>query len=37
MDATKKEELKQAIQDFYNERQIKNKPNLNDFSLRIEN
>ena len=37
MDTTKKEELKQAIQDFYDERQIKNKPDLNDFSLRIEN
>ncbi len=37
IDAAKKEELKQAIQDFYDERQIKNKPNLDDFSLRIEN
>lgn len=37
IDATKKEELKQAIQDFYDNRTIETKPNPNDFSLKIEN
>ena len=37
IDSAQKENLKQAIQEFYDEKAIKNKPNLNDFSLRIEN
>jgi hypothetical protein len=36
IDLEKKEQLKQAVQTFYDERTINNKPNLNDFSLRIE-
>jgi hypothetical protein len=36
IDLGKKEQLKQAVQTFYDERTINNKPNLNDFSLRIE-
>ena len=36
IDLEKKEQLKQAVQMFYDERTINNKPNLNDFSLRIE-
>ena len=37
IDSTQKQELKQAIQDFYDERSIESKPNLNDFHLKIEN
>jgi hypothetical protein len=37
IDSAQKENLKQAIQEFYDEKAIKNKPNLNDFSLKIEN
>jgi hypothetical protein len=36
IDPQKKEQLKQAIQTFYDERSINSKPNLNDFSLEIE-
>ena len=36
LDAYQKEKLKQAIQDFYDERSIENKPNLNDFELKID-
>ena len=37
LDDQTKEELKKEIQVFYNERSIKSKPNLNDFSLEMEN
>lgn len=37
IDSRTKEQLKQAIQTFYDERTLETKPNLNDFSLRMEN
>ena len=36
LDKAQKEELVQAIKSFYDERAIKNKPDMNDFSLKIE-
>ena len=36
LDTTKKEELKIAIKQFYDEKTINTKPKLNDFSLKIE-
>jgi hypothetical protein len=37
IDTQKKSELKIAVQRFYDERTIENKPNINDFNLKIEN
>ena len=37
LDQQTKTELKNEIQAFYDERSIKNKPNLNDFSLELDN
>ena len=37
IDADKKEELKVGIQEFYDDRAVEAKPNLSDFSIKMEN